>query len=138
VAPNLAFMGDDPRVLRPENRWLAALTLLWLVVPLWLLRLGSDVTDLLDEPPTLTLRVLSLVLVAGTLVLTLLHARANAVRRPVARSALTTLLMTSAGWVAWVWTVDGHRGSGPVLALPLCLLALVCGALVGSRPSPAA
>jgi hypothetical protein len=122
-------------MLRAENRWLTALTVLWLVVPLSLLRIGSDVDDLLDEPLVSALRTLPLVLLVGTVVLVVLHVRANAGRRPLLKAAVTTVLLCALGWAAWLWTIDGHRGSGPVMAVPLCLAALVVGALAGSRPA---
>jgi len=128
-----ARLHDDGGVLRPENRWLAALTLLWLVVPVGLLRLGSHLVDSLDEPPVAALRTLPLVLLAGTFVLVSLHVRANAGRRPVLKAGVATVVLGALGWVAWYLTIDGHRGSGPVMAVPLCLTALVGGALAGSR-----
>jgi hypothetical protein len=126
---------DDGWVLRAESRWLAALTLLWLVVPLGLLRLGSDVGDLLDDPPVFALRTLPLVLLIGTVVFVALHVRANEGQRPVANGAFATVLLGALGWATWIWTIDGHRGSGPMMAVPLCLAALVVGALAGSRPA---
>jgi hypothetical protein len=126
-------LHDDDGVLRPENRWLAALTLLWLVVPVGLLRLGRDLVDSLDEPPGSALRTLPLVLLAGTVVLVSLHVRANAGLRPVLKAVVATVVLGVLGWAAWIWTIDGHRGSGPVMAVPLCLNALVVGALAGSR-----
>jgi hypothetical protein len=128
-------MREDRRVFRLESRWLVALTLLWLVVPWWLLRLGTDVADLVDDPPVATLRTLALVLPAVTACLLVLHGRANGVPRPLTKALLATVLLEALWLAAWIWTIDGRRGSGPGLAVPLCVAALLVGALVGSRPA---
>lgn len=122
-------------MLGTENRWLVALLLLWLVVPAWLLHLATDVTDLVDDPQVATLRTLAVAMPLATAAITYLHARANGVSHPLAKAALATVVLAALGWVAWVWTVDDHRGSGVVLSLPLCLVAVVAGALAGTRPS---